>query len=62
MTPRRVSTATTGRIDRMTPHDIDQLAARVRRLCPSHRDPERFHQEKSAIADELRRLAQEMAP
>ena len=34
-----------------------QLAARVRRLCPDRRDPERFHVEKDAIERELRRLA-----
>ena len=34
-----------------------QLAARVRRLCPDRRDPERFHVEKDAIEKALRRLA-----
>ena len=34
------------------------LADQVRRLDPpSHRDPERFHLEKSELADELRRVA-----
>lgn len=33
------------------------LADRVQRLRPDHRDPERYHAEKSEIAAELRRLA-----
>lgn len=33
------------------------LAGRVRRLAPSHRDPEAFHEEKSAIEAELKALA-----
>ena len=33
------------------------LAARIDRLRPSHRDPEAFHVEKSEIAAALRRLA-----
>ena len=36
---------------------IDDLAARVSRLSPSHNDPERFHVEKSEIVHDLRRLA-----
>ena len=39
-----------------------QLAARVRHLCPDHRDPERFHVEKDAIERELRRLARVWEP
>lgn len=39
--------------------DLAALAARVSRLCPSHRDPERFHADKSEIVAELRRLARE---
>ena len=35
------------------------LATRVRRLCPDHRDPERFHLEKDEIERELRRLARQ---
>ena len=38
---------------------LDELAYRVRRLMPSHRDPERYHVEKSEIEHELRRLARE---
>ena len=33
------------------------LAGKVRRLVPSHRDPEAFHEAKSEIEAELRRLA-----
>jgi hypothetical protein len=36
---------------------LRDLAARVERNVPHHRDPERFHAEKSEIASELRRLA-----
>jgi len=36
---------------------LDDLAARVSRLSPSHNDPERFHVEKSEIVHDLRRLA-----
>jgi hypothetical protein len=39
------------------PHALIKLADRVRRLSPSHRDPERFHIDKSEIEAELRRLA-----
>jgi hypothetical protein len=34
-----------------------RLADRVRRLSPCHRDPHRFHEDKSDIEAELRRLA-----
>jgi hypothetical protein len=37
--------------------ELDALADRVRRLLPSHRDPERFHVERDAIERALRRLA-----
>ena len=36
---------------------LDDLARRVAALRPSHRDPERFHVEKSEIAHALRRIA-----
>ena len=36
---------------------IEDLVRRVRRLCPDHRDPHRFHEEKSEIAFELSKLA-----
>lgn len=39
----------------------DELAARVSRLNVSHRDPERFHIEKSEIANALRVLADDLA-
>ena len=35
-------------------HDI---ADRLQRLAPSHRDPFRFHEDKSELVAELRRLA-----
>jgi hypothetical protein len=37
---------------------LRDLAQRVARLCPSHRNPEEFHEAKSEIEDELRRLSQ----
>lgn len=37
--------------------ELDALADRVRRLLLSHRDPERFHINKSKIECALRRLA-----
>jgi hypothetical protein len=40
-----------------TPAALVDLANRVRRLVPSHRDPEAFHEAKSEIEAELRRLA-----
>ncbi len=41
---------------------LSDLAHRVRRLSPSHRDPERYHVEKSQIEHELRLLARQAAP
>lgn len=38
---------------------LERLAHAVRRLSPSHRDPERFHVDKSEIERELRRLARQ---
>lgn len=38
---------------------LSELAARVVRNEPDRRDPERFHQEKSDIAHQLRRIAKE---
>jgi len=43
-----------GRADRLF-----YLAGRVARLSPDHRDPERYHLEKSEIAATLRRMARE---
>ena len=39
------------------PEVLQELAGQVQRLSPSHRDPERFHEDKSEIVAELRRLA-----
>ncbi|MGO7965276.1 hypothetical protein ACC720_17625 [Rhizobium ruizarguesonis] len=36
---------------------LREIADRLERLAPSHRDPFRFHEEKSELVDELRRLA-----
>ena len=44
-----------------TPGALIVLADRLRRLSPSHRDPERFHEDKSEIERELRRLAGRIA-
>lgn len=41
---------------------LRDLASRVERNVPHHRDPEQFHIEKSEIASELRRLAKRDAP
>jgi hypothetical protein len=38
----------------------ENLAARVRRLGPSHGDPHRFHEEKDEIEHELRLLASKL--
>lgn len=40
---------------------ISELVQRIRRLCPDHRDPHRFHEEKSEIAFELTKLARRVA-
>ncbi len=37
--------------------ELHQIADRLARLAPSHRDPFRFHEEKSELVDQLRRLA-----
>jgi hypothetical protein len=37
--------------------ELQVLARRVERLCPSHRSPERFHEDKSEIAHALRVIA-----
>lgn len=42
--------------------ELDALADRVRRLLPSHRDPESFHVERDAIERALRRLARGARP
>ena len=40
---------------------INAIANRLERLASSHRDPFRFHEEKSELVHELRRLADESA-
>jgi hypothetical protein len=37
-----------------------EIARRIDRNVPDRRDPERFHADKSAIVDELRRAAREV--
>ena len=49
----------TGRDDDDARKLID-LAERVSRLVPSHRDPERFWMDKSQLAHELRQIARAM--
>lgn len=41
------------------PDKLRDLASRVDRNLPDHRDPQRFHAEKSEIVNDLRRLARE---
>lgn len=43
--------------DRELSFMLSSLAGQVRRLAPSHRDPERFHADKSEIEATLRRLS-----
>lgn len=48
----------------ITPHPSEQLAdliKRLKRLCPDHRNPHRFHEEKSEIEYALRQLARQAA-
>lgn len=46
-----------------TPADqLERLALAVRCLAPSHRDPERFHVDRSEVVAELRRLARTLGP
>lgn len=49
-----------GTLDAPPIDKLHALAARVERLCPSHRNPERFHEDKSEIVAELQRLASEV--
>lgn len=44
------------------PAVLVELADRVRRLVPSHRDPEAFHEAKSEIEAELRLLSRVLPP
>lgn len=41
-------------------NDLHALADRLARLAPSHQDPFRFHEEKSVLVHELRRLARDV--
>lgn len=36
---------------------LHEIADRLARLVPCHRDPHRFHEDKSELVDALRRLA-----
>lgn len=40
---------------------INELVHRIQCLCPDHRNPHRFHEEKSEIAYELAELAHRVA-
>lgn len=53
-TPRPTLSAVSGV---SAPHTLALIADKVRRLSPCHRDPERFHIDKSEIERDLRRLA-----
>jgi len=39
---------------------LETLAHRVARLCPDHRDPHKFHEDKSDLAHELLLIARRM--
>ena len=41
--------------------ELDDLAGRVRRLSPNRRDPEQYHEDKSEIEADLRRLSREVS-
>lgn len=43
----------------MTVHPLQRLADRVDRNVPHHSRPDAFHEEKSDIAHELRRMARQ---
>lgn len=44
-------------ITRQTAAKLQEIADRLARLAPCHRDPHRFHEEKSQLVHELRELA-----
>ena len=50
-----------GPMAKKTSEQIADLVRRIRKLCPDHRDPHRFHEEKSEIAHELAKLARKVA-
>jgi len=37
--------------------ELHEIADRLQRLAPSHRDPFKFHEDKSELVNQLRRLA-----
>lgn len=41
---------------------ITDIAERLARLAPDHRDPHKFHEEKSELVADLRRLASAAKP
>jgi hypothetical protein len=41
----------------ITTAKLQDIADRLARLAPCHRDPERYHEEKSELVNELRQLA-----
>lgn len=43
----------------MTAAALHNIADRLERLAPSHRDPHRYFEEKNELVAELRRLAME---
>ncbi len=45
----------------LSPETLSALALRVSRLGPDRRNPEQFHEDKSEIVAELRRLARRKA-
>ncbi|WP_374330436.1 hypothetical protein [Aestuariivirga sp.] len=58
LSERRVAQLLGRPLPRVQTHeDLRRLARQVEMLAPCHRDPERFHERKSDIAAELRRLA-----
>ena len=40
---------------------LETIASRLRYLAPDHRDPHRFHEQKSQLVAELQRLARRAA-
>ena len=42
------------------PQRLRDIASRIEANVPSHRNPEAFHAEKSALADDLRRIARSL--
>lgn len=61
MQPSRLTTSRLQKLETETRRTLAELSQRVRRLSPDHRDPHRFHEEKSEIAHELNRLARRPA-